>query len=136
MGVMTQIVSNIYRELFTDDDKDIFGNPMEFVGAAALAPFQGLFLVGTVAEVAYRRVMGEYAPARGLPLSELPERAWRAWKHLDEAFDPHDPLKMTKEWDDIIKSASMIPGLGGIAPFAGITNIAKPVVGAATIHNN
>jgi hypothetical protein len=133
-GVVTQIISNGYRELFMDDDKDFF-DPKEWALAAATAPLQGLFLVGTVAESILAAASGVKVHRGGQPLPlEAWDRAERVIKHYDKLWDTHDPLTMTKTWDDILKAASVVHP--GVAALSALTNIAKPIVGAATIHND
>lgn len=129
MAMLSQLVANLYRGLFTDaEDEDIW-TWQGFALAGATAPLSGYLLVGTVGSAAITALLGNraWSPARD-PLLEAFQRGTQAAAHLDDILNFTEPAKMIREWDHIARSIAFHPAL---ALPAVVVNAIKPFVGAA-----
>lgn len=129
MAMLSQIVANLYRDLFTDaEDEDIW-TWEGFALAGALAPLSGYLLVGTAGSAAITELLGNraWSPARD-PLLEAFQRGTQAARHLDDILNFTEPGKMIREWDNIARSIAFHPAL---ALPAVVVNAIKPFVFAA-----
>jgi hypothetical protein len=119
---------------WVSDNKDFF-DPMEWAKAAAFSPFDGLFMVGAITNEIVSFMFGtERPPKGGIPGIEHATRGLRAVKNWEALIHWDDPQKTMRELDDILKAGSILDQ--NIAVANALVNIAKPIVGAATIHND
>ena len=128
MAVLSHVVSNAFRDVFSDDDDEEIWNLGGFAKAILLAPLQGFFLAGTVGELAISKLTGQktFNSSTQNPLLSAMEQAVRAGNNLDDVFNLDDPDAMLKEWNNIFRSMALAPWLA--AP-AVLLNMVKPVYG-------
>lgn len=127
MALFSHYISSLYRDSFSDDDDEEIWSTGGWVRAAALAPFQGWFFIGTVADVALSQMTGEgwFAPSRD-PLVEMAQRGTRAVKNFDDTFNFDDPEAMRRQWENIARTIAFNPNMA--APAAAM-NLLKPIFG-------
>lgn len=129
LAVVSHVVASLYRDAFSDDeDKDIWGWE-GFARALALAPLQGFFFAGAVADSMVSKIlgMGWFAPSRD-PMLELAGRADRAGRNIDDLWSPESSEDFFRELNNIARMLSVSPAMA--APAAAL-NVIKPVAGAA-----
>ncbi len=127
MALVSHVISSAFKDAFSgDDDEEIWGIG-GFAKAMLLAPFQGFFFAGSVAEVALSKLTGQgYFTSTQNPLLDTAQTAIRAGSNLDDAFNFSDPEAMLKQWNNIFRSMAVTPTMA--AP-AVLLNMVKPVVG-------
>ena len=127
MALVSHVIASAFKDAFSgDDDEEIWGIG-GFAKAMLLAPFQGFFFAGSVAEVALSKLTGQgYFTSSQNPLLNTAESAIRAGSNLDDAFNFSDPEAMLKQWNNIFRSMAVTPTMA--AP-AVLLNMVKPVVG-------
>ncbi len=150
MAMLSQILSNVYRDTFSDEDDDEIWTAGGFVRAAFLAPLQGYFLVGAAADVAIASAInsvGKVAKARGIdtkgliskkdtqvfsqtenPLTASFYQGGRAMSDIDNIYDPEHPEEMLSEWNSLARSAAIF-GPASAVPSV-VINAVKPLLGA------
>ena len=128
MALASQVVANAYRDATTSDPDEDIWTAGGFARAALLAPFQGLFMVGSMADATLSRMFDEqwFAPSRD-PLIDSANRAKSAVSHAGDTFNTSDPEAMLKQWNNISRAAAVNPSAA--AP-AAMLNLIKPIVGA------
>ena len=127
MALVSHVISSAFKDTFSDDDDEEIWGIGGFAKAMLLAPFQGFFFAGSVAEVALSKLTGQgYFTSSQNPLLNTAESAIRAGSNLDDAFNFSDPEAMLKEWNNIFRSMALSPSM---AVFAVLLNMVKPVVG-------
>jgi hypothetical protein len=127
MALVSHVISSAFKDAFSDDDDEEIWGIGGFAKAMLLAPFQGFFFAGSVAEVALSKLTGQgYFTSSQNPLLNTAESAIRAGSNLDDAFNFSDPDAMLKEWNNIFRSMALSPSM---AVFAVLLNMVKPVVG-------
>jgi hypothetical protein len=128
MAVLSHVVSNAFRDTFSDDDDDEIWNLGGFAKAMLLAPLQGFFFAGTVGELAISKLTGQktFNSTTQNPLLSAMEQAVRAGSNLEDAFNLDDPDAMFKEWNNIFRSMALSPSMA--AP-AVLLNMIKPALG-------
>jgi hypothetical protein len=111
MAVLSHVVSNAFRDTFSDDDDDEIWNLGGFAKAMLLAPLQGFFFAGTVGELAISKLTGQktFNSTTQNPLLSAMEQAVRAGSNLEDAFNLDDPDAMFKEWNNIFRSMALSP---------------------------
>ena len=128
MALVSHVISSAFKDAFSDDDDEEIWGIGGFAKAMLLAPFQGFFFAGSVAEVALSKLTGQgYFTSSQNPLLNTAESAIRAGSNLDDAFNFSDPEAMLKQWNNIFRSMAVTPTMA--AP-AVLLNMVKPVVGA------
>lgn len=127
-ALISQFIASAFKDATSDDDDDKIWNLKNFAQAAALAPFSGWFLYGSVASTAISRLMGVKAPYRSDPISQLEARIVRVGKSWDNLWDTSTPEEMMKAWDDVLRMGGIIVPYAPAA--AALTNVAKPAMGA------
>ena len=127
MALVSHVISSAFKDAFSDDDDEEIWGIGGFAKAMLLAPFQGFFFAGSVAEVALSKLTGQgYFTSSQNPLLNTAESAIRAGSNLDDAFNFSDPEAMLKQWNNIFRSMAVTPTMA--AP-AVLLNMVKPVVG-------
>ena len=127
-AMLAQTVSNIYRDLFSDDDDDEIWTASGYGKAAMLAPFQGLFLLGTAIDVGLSSMFGERAYTNSSnPLVTAGSNAIVAAKHSSDILQTDDMEAFFKELGRIARAISLTPVT---AVPAAVLNPVKPIVGA------
>jgi hypothetical protein len=127
MALVSHVISSAFKDTFSDDDDEEIWGIGGFAKAMLLAPFQGFFFAGSVAEVALSKLTGQgYFTSSQNPLLNTAESAIRAGSNLDDAFNFSEPDAMLKEWNNIFRSMALSPSM---AVFAVLLNMVKPVVG-------
>jgi hypothetical protein len=127
MALVSHVISSAFKDTFSDDDDEEIWGIGGFAKAMLLAPFQGFFFAGSVAEVALSKLTGQgYFTSSQNPLLNTAESAIRAGSNLDDAFNFSDPEAMLKQWNNIFRSMAVTPTMA--AP-AVLLNMVKPVVG-------
>jgi hypothetical protein len=128
MAVLSHVVSNAFRDTFSDDDDEEIWNLGGFAKAMLLAPLQGFFFAGTVGEFAISKLTGQktFNSTTQNPLLSAMEQAVRAGSNLEDAFNLDDPDAMFKEWNNIFRSMALSPSMA--AP-AVLLNMVKPALG-------
>lgn len=127
MALVSHVISSAFKDAFSDDDDEEIWGIGGFAKALLLAPFQGFFFAGSVAEVALSKLTGQgYFTSSQNPLLNTAESAIRAGSNLDDAFNFSDPEAMLKQWNNIFRSMAVTPTMA--AP-AVLLNMVKPVVG-------
>ena len=126
MAITAQTVANIYRDLFSSDDDDEIWTQEGYMKAMALPMISGMFVVGTVLDVAISEFVGEkwWAPARD-PLIEAAQRGRQAIKHIEDIVDINHPDEMLKEWDHVART---MVGIGAVAGPPGAPVVAMPAM--------
>jgi hypothetical protein len=126
MSLVSQFILNLWQAAGLPgaepdkDDKGFLGQLLDwkkFLRAAILAPFQGLFIMGNMAEGALRAVFSERVFPAGTPITAAAVNVHSALKHIDDFWklDWTDP-DFRKEVDRIVKSVGIVTGgvTGGI----------------------
>jgi hypothetical protein len=127
MALVSHVISSAFKDTFSDDDDEEIWGIGGFAKAMLLAPFQGFFFAGSVAEVALSKLTGQgYFTSSQNPLLNTAESAIRAGSNLDDAFNFSDPDAMLKEWNNIFRSMAVTPTMA--AP-AVLLNMVKPALG-------
>jgi hypothetical protein len=127
MALVSHVISSAFKDTFSDDDDEEIWGIGGFAKAMLLAPFQGFFFAGSVAEVALSKLTGQgYFTSSQNPLLNTAESAIRAGSNLDDAFNFSDPEAMLKQWNNIFRSMAVTPMMA--AP-AVLLNMIKPVLG-------
>jgi hypothetical protein len=127
-AMLAQTVSNIYRDIFSDDDDDEIWTAAGYGKAAALAPFQGFFLLGTAIDVALSSLTGQRAYSNSSnPLVNAGNNAIVAGKHASDILQTDDMEAFFKELGRIARAISLTPVT---AVPAAVLNPVKPIVGA------
>jgi hypothetical protein len=127
MALVSHVISSAFKDAFSDDDDEEIWGIGGFAKAMLLAPFQGFFFAGSVAEVALSKLTGQgYFTSSQNPLLNTAESAIRAGSNLDDAFNFSDPEAMLKEWNNIFRSMAVTPTMA--AP-AVLLNMVKPALG-------
>jgi hypothetical protein len=127
MALVSHVISSAFKDTFSDDDDEEIWGIGGFAKAMLLAPFQGFFFAGSVAEVALSKLTGQgYFTSSQNPLLNTAESAIRAGSNLDDAFNFSDPEAMLKEWNNIFRSMAVTPTMA--AP-AVLLNMVKPALG-------
>lgn len=135
MAVMSHVVAGIYRDLFSDDEDEEIWSLGGFARAILLAPFQGFFFAGTVADLTLSKLTDAkwFTPTQN-PLLDTVQTTFRAINNAEDAIAFDDPDALLKEWAAIFRALAVNPAMA--AP-AAILNILKPVAGLAqNIENN
>jgi hypothetical protein len=128
MAILSQLVANLYAHAISDDDDEEMWWAKGFGRAAMLAPFQGFFLVGSIAEATIAAVFGERALGKSAPGAQIVSRATQAVKHLDYLKEGITEENFWREVDNIMKTIGLT--FGPAAGPAAITNAIKPAMGA------
>ncbi|OBQ42640.1 MAG: hypothetical protein AN484_16680 [Aphanizomenon flos-aquae WA102] len=127
-AMLAQTVSNIYRDIFSDDDDDEIWTAGGYAKAAMLAPFQGFFLLGTAIDVAASSLTGQRAYTNSSnPLVTAGINAINAAKHSSDILQTDDMEAFFKELGRIARAISLTPVT---AVPAAVLNPVKPIVGA------
>ena len=128
MAVLSHVVSNAFRDAFSDDDDEEIWTGGGIAKAILLAPLQGFFFAGTLGELAISKLTGQktFNSTTQNPLLSSMEQAVRAGNNLEDAFNLDDPDAMLKEWNNIFRSMALSPSM---AVFAVLLNMVKPVYG-------
>jgi hypothetical protein len=127
-AILAQTVSNVYRDIFSDDDDDEIWTAAGYARAAALAPFQGFFLLGTAIDVGVSSVMGQRTYTNSSnPLVTSVGNAVVAGKNASDILQTDDPEKFFKELGRIARAIAVTPVT---AVPAAVLNVAKPIIGA------
>lgn len=127
-ALLAQTVSNIYRDIFSDDDDDEIWTAGGYAKALALAPFQGFFLLGTAIDVALSSMTGQRAYTNSSnPLVNAGSNAITAAKHSSDILQTDDMEAFYKELGRIARAISLTPVT---AVPAAVLNPVKPIVGA------
>ena len=128
MAVLSHVVSNAFRDAFSDDDDEEIWTGGGIAKAILLAPLQGFFFAGTLGELAISKLTGQktFNSTTQNPLLSAMEQAVRAGNNLEDAFNLDDPDAMLKEWNNIFRSMALSPAMA--AP-AVLLNMVKPVYG-------
>jgi len=127
MALVSHVISSAFKDTFSDDDDEEIWGIGGFAKAMLLAPFQGFFFAGSVAEVALSKLTGQgYFTSSQNPLLNTAESAIRAGSNLDDAFNFSEPDAMLKEWNNIFRSMALSPSM---AVFAVLLNMVKPALG-------
>lgn len=129
MAILSQLVANLYAHATSDDDDEDMWWAKGFWHAAFLAPFQGFFFVGSIAETTLGLLLGGRPFARPGPAGEIASRGYQAYKHLDYLREGITSEKFWREIDNIMKTAGLALGPGA-ASVSAITNAIKPAMGA------
>jgi hypothetical protein len=127
MALVSHVIASAYRDAFSDEEDEEIWSVGGFARAAALAPFQGFFLVGTIAETTLRAMAGErvWAPSRDLFARNI-ESGIRAAANWEKLIAPEDAAEGLKTWNSALRGIAFSTPLG--AP-AALLNIIKPFVG-------
>ncbi len=127
MALVSQLIANMYRDALSDDNDEEIWTASGFAKAAALAPFQGLLFLGSIADTTLSRLLSDrwFAPSRD-PLLDQINRATQASQHWDDTLNISDPEAMLRQWDNIARAGAVSTGTA--APAAAL-NIAKPFLG-------
>jgi hypothetical protein len=127
MALVSHVVASAYRDAFSDEEDEEIWSIGGFARAAALAPFQGFFLVGTMAETTLRAMAGErvWAPSRDLFARNI-ESGIRAATGWEKLIAPEDAAEGLKAWNNALRGIAFSTPLG--AP-AALLNILKPFIG-------
>jgi hypothetical protein len=127
MALVSHVVASAYRDAFSDEEDEEIWSIGGFARAAALAPFQGFFLVGTMAETTLRAMAGErvWAPSRDLFARNI-ESGIRAATGWEKLIAPEDAAEGLRAWNNALRGIAFSTPLG--AP-AALLNILKPFVG-------
>jgi hypothetical protein len=129
MAMVSHTVSNLYRDIFSDEPDEEIWNIEGYLKAALMAPMSGYFLAGAAWDVATSRLLGQHAfNTSQNPLVGSLEYGYRAVKNLDDIWNPDDPDAMLREWNAIARSMA-VAGPASAVP-AVVVNILKPIVGA------
>jgi hypothetical protein len=127
-AILAQTVSNVYRDIFSDDDDDEIYTAAGYARAVALAPFQGFFLLGTAIDVGVSSVMGQRTYTNSSnPLVTSVGNAVVAGKNASDILQTDDPEKFFKELGRIARAIAVTPVT---AVPAAVLNVAKPIIGA------
>jgi hypothetical protein len=128
MSIVSQMLANLYHNWTTDDDQDIWTTG--FWHAVLLAPFQGWFLVGSLADSTIAALLGEKLPPykSSDPLTEVYRRGQHAVKHAGDILHPENTADFVKVLDDVLKTAGLL--YPPAASLNAVTNLAKPTIGA------
>jgi hypothetical protein len=127
-ALLAQTVSNVYRDLFSDDDDDEIWTARGYAKALAIAPFQGFFLLGTAIDVALSSMTGQRAYTNSSnPLVTAGSNAITAAKHSSDILQTDDMEAFYKELGRIARAISLTPVT---AVPAAVLNPVKPIVGA------
>jgi hypothetical protein len=109
-AILAQTVSNVYRDIFSDDDDDEIYTAAGYARAVALAPFQGFFLLGTAIDVGVSSVMGQRAYTNSSnPLVTSGINAINAAKHSSDILQTDDMEAFFKELGRIARAISLTP---------------------------
>jgi hypothetical protein len=127
-AILAQTVSNVYRDIFSDDDDDEIYTAAGYARAVALAPFQGFFLLGTAIDVGVSSVMGQRTYTNSSnPLVTSVGNAVVAGKNASDILQTDDPEKFFKELGRIARAIAVTPVT---AVPAAVLNTVKPIIGA------
>jgi hypothetical protein len=127
-AILAQTVSNVYRDIFSDDDDDEIWTAAGYARAVALAPFQGFFLLGTAIDVGVSSMMGQRTYTNSSnPLVTSVGNAVVAGKNASDILQTDDPEKFFKELGKIARAIAVTPIT---AVPAAVLNIPKPIIGA------
>lgn len=127
MALVSHVIASAYRDAFSDDEDEDIWSVGGFAQALALAPLQGFFVVGTMSELALRKLFGEQAFARNRdPFINTAESAIRAAAGWEKLLYPEDAAEGLKAWNTALRGIAFSTPLG--AP-AALLNIIKPFIG-------
>lgn len=127
MALVSHVIASAYRDAFSDDEDEDIWSVGGFAQALALAPLQGFFVVGTMSELALRKLFGEQAFARNRdPFVNTAESAIRAVAGWEKLLYPEDATEGLKAWNTALRGIAFSTPLG--AP-AALLNIIKPFIG-------
>jgi hypothetical protein len=127
MALVSHVIASAYRDAFSDDEDEDIWSVGGFAQALALAPLQGFFVVGTMSELALRKLFGEQAFARNRdPFVNTAESAIRAVAGWEKLLYPEDAAEGLKAWNNALRGIAFSTPLG--AP-AALLNIIKPFIG-------
>jgi hypothetical protein len=127
-AIMAQTISNAYRDIFSDDSDDEIWTWKGYGKAAALAPFAGYFLIGTVIDVALSHMTGQKVyNSSSNPMVNVEQNLYNAAKHAPDVFQTDDSEKLLKELGRISKAAAFTPAMA--VPGA-VYNPIKTAIGA------
>ena len=127
MALVSHVVASAYRDAFSDEEDEEIWSVGGFARAAALAPFQGFFLLGTMTETTLRAMAGErvWAPSRDLFARNI-ESGIRAATGWEKLIAPEDAAEGLRAWNNALRGIAFSTPLG--AP-AALLNILKPFIG-------
>lgn len=127
MALVSHIIASAYRDAFSDDDDEEIWSVGGFAKALLLAPLQGFFFAGAVAETALNKLAGKglFTPSRD-PFMDTLNSAARGIQNLDQLGAVDQPDKMLREWMDVTRALAVTPSLG---VFAAMLNLVRPLVG-------
>ena len=127
MAIISHVIASAYRDAFSDEEDEDIWSVNGFIQAMALAPLQGLFLAGTMSEIALRAMLGEKLFFRNRdPLVNTAEYATRAFGSWEKLFYPEDATEGLKAWNNALRGIAVSTPLGSPAA---LLNIVKPFVG-------
>jgi hypothetical protein len=126
MALVSQYVACLYRDWATDDDDEDIWTKTGFARAALLAPVQGIFTIGNMADSTLAWMLGEKIRRPGAidPLTEGMQKVQSVWRNLDDLLNTGDPEAMRKEWDAVLKSAGLLGG-PSVASLNSVINFLK-----------
>jgi hypothetical protein len=126
MALVSQYVACLYRDWATDDDDEDIWTKAGFARAALLAPVQGVFTIGNMADSTLAWMLGQKIRRPGAidPLTEGMQKVQSVWRNLDDLLNTGDPEAMRKEWDAVLKSAGLLGG-PSLASLNAVTNFLK-----------
>ena len=127
MALVSHVIASAYRDAFSDEEDEDIWSVGGFVRAAALAPLQGFFLAGTMAETTLRAMAGErvWAPSRDLFARNI-ESGIRAAGSWEKLIAPEDAAEGLRAWNNALRGIAFSTPAG--AP-AALLNIIKPFIG-------
>jgi hypothetical protein len=127
MALVSHVIASAYRDAFSDEEDEEIWSVGGFARALALAPFQGFFLAGTMAETTLRALAGEevWVPSRDLFARNI-ESGIRAASNWEKLIAPEDAAQGLQAWNNALRGIAYSTPLG--AP-AALLNILKPFIG-------
>ena len=127
MALVSHVLAAAYRDAFSDDEDEEIWSAAGFARALLLAPLQGFFFAGAIAETTFNKIAGKgfFTPSRD-PFMDMLNSGSRAMQNLDKLGAVDEPDKMLREWMDLTRSIAVTPSLG---VFSALINIVRPLVG-------
>jgi hypothetical protein len=127
MAVVSHVIASAYRDAFSDEEDEEIWDLGGFVQAMALAPLQGLFVAGTMSELALRALFKEQLFTRNRdPFVSTGESLVRGVSSWERLLFPEDAADGLKAWNTALRGIAFSTPLG--AP-AALLNILKPFIG-------
>jgi hypothetical protein len=129
MAMLSHLVSNWYRDIFSDDDDEEIWTAGGFARAALLAPLSGFFLIGSAADVAFSKMLKERSfSSSENPLESAATKGMSAARNLSDTINTDDPDAMVKEWAAIADTVAFAGPVSAVP--AVVMNMVQTMMGA------